>query len=88
MARFFRRGGPPPGDVGKSTPIAPQARKPADIQPDPDRIGIFGSVPFVRLPMPARLFADRAARLRAIAPGHPLEGYLDLLARIASAARR
>ncbi|MET0257514.1 MAG: formate dehydrogenase accessory protein FdhE [Methylobacterium sp.] len=85
MARFFRRGGPPPAAAPETTPDAQPARKPSDLQPDPDRIGIAASVPFVRLPKPATLFADRAKRLKAIAPGHPLEGYLDLLARIATA---
>ncbi|RZK86254.1 MAG: formate dehydrogenase accessory protein FdhE, partial [Methylobacterium sp.] len=53
------------------------------MQPDPDRIGIAGSVPFVQLPVPADLFANRALRLQRLAPDHPMGGYLDLLARIA-----
>ncbi|TXN09376.1 formate dehydrogenase accessory protein FdhE, partial [Methylobacterium sp. WL122] len=55
------------------------------MQPDPDRIGIAGSVPFVQLPVPADLFANRALRLQRLAPDHPMGGYLDLLARIATA---
>ncbi|GEP01260.1 formate dehydrogenase accessory protein FdhE [Methylobacterium haplocladii] len=85
MARLFRRGGPPPEAAAETTPGDAPARTFADIQPDPDRIGIFGSVPFVRLPAPARLFSERARRLKTLASGHPLEGYLDLLARIATA---
>jgi FdhE protein len=39
----------------------------------------------VRLPDPARLFAARAARCRALAPGHAVAGYLELLGAIADA---
>ncbi|ONF50959.1 formate dehydrogenase [Methylobacterium radiotolerans] len=55
------------------------------MKPDPDKIGISGSVPFVRLPDPTGLFADRAARLVEAAPGHPLEAYLRFVAEIARA---
>ncbi|KIU36619.1 formate dehydrogenase [Methylobacterium radiotolerans] len=55
------------------------------MKPDPDKIGISGSVPFVRLPDPAGLFADRAARLVEAAPGHPLEAYLRFVAEVARA---
>lgn len=43
------------------------------------------SIPRVRLPDRARLFADRAARLRALAQGHALGGYLDLMAALCDA---
>ncbi len=56
-----------------------------DIKPDPDKIGISGSVPLVRLPEPGTLFSDRAVRLRALAPGHALEGYLRFVAEVAQA---
>ncbi|KQT50066.1 formate dehydrogenase accessory protein FdhE [Methylobacterium sp. Leaf456] len=80
MARFFKRT-PAPSGAGESASEA----QPRDIQPDPDRIGISGSVPFVRLPDPSRLFADRAKRFAALAPEHPLGAYLDFLARLAQA---
>lgn len=82
MARFFRRPSAPP--VADDTPTT--ARKTfSDIKPDPDKIGISGSVPFVRLPDPDTLFAERAERLRTLAPGHALEGYLRFVAEIAQA---
>jgi FdhE protein len=43
------------------------------------------SIPRVRLPDRARVFADRAARLRSLAKGHPLGGYLDLIATLCDA---
>ncbi len=43
------------------------------------------TIPFLRLPERATAFADRAARLRMLAHGHPMAGYLALLAEIADA---
>ena len=57
----------------------------ANIEPDPSIIGNIAKPPFVKLPDPARIFADRAARFRALASGHQLEAYLKLLAGIAQA---
>ena len=54
----------------------------SNVEPDPSIIGNIAKPPFVRLPDPLRLFADRAARFRALATGHPLEAYLRLLAGI------
>ncbi|MCJ2136743.1 formate dehydrogenase accessory protein FdhE [Methylobacterium sp. J-026] len=88
MANFFRRKPAAPA-ADESTPVAaepkPRRRDFSELQPDPDKIGISGSVPFVRLPDPATLFADRAERLIAVAPGHPLEAYLRFVAAIARA---
>jgi len=42
-------------------------------------------IPFLRLPDRNRLFAERAARLRDIARGHPMGDYLQLVAKIADA---
>ncbi len=43
-------------------------------------------MPFVRLPAPDRLFADRAKRLRDLArQGHALGAYLGFLAAVAEA---
>lgn len=42
-------------------------------------------IPFLRLPVRASAFADRAARLDVLAPGHPLQGYLALMAHVARA---
>ena len=45
------------------------------------------SIPRVRLPDRARVFADRAARLRTLAQGHALGGYLVLIASLCDAQR-
>ncbi|MDQ2080695.1 formate dehydrogenase accessory protein FdhE [Xanthobacteraceae bacterium Astr-EGSB] len=47
---------------------------------DPIPIGSISQAPFVRLPDPGTLFASRAKRLRALAPGHGLGAYLSFLA--------
>jgi FdhE protein len=54
---------------------------------DPARIEAFAeaSVPRIRLPDPASLFARRAQRLRRLAEGHSLEDYLRLMAVVADA---
>ena len=85
MARFFKRS--PAAEPAGEPPEAEAPKRPKfhELQPDPDRIGISGSVPFVQLPVPADLFANRALRLQRLAPDHPMGGYLDLLARIAAA---
>lgn len=83
MVRFFKRDAASKGAV-RTDADAP-ARKPRELKPEPERIGIAGSVPFVRLPEPATLFAKRAERLRTLAPDHPLGGYLAFLAQIAEA---
>lgn len=90
MARFFRRKDKdvpdaPVESTGASPVSGTLSRPPRELKPEPDRIGISAAVPFVRLPDPGRLFADRAARLEALAPKHPLGGYLAFLARIAAA---
>jgi FdhE protein len=43
------------------------------------------SIPRVRLPDRSRLFAGRAARLRTLARGHAIGGYLELMARLCDA---
>jgi FdhE protein len=42
-----------------------------------------GAIPFLRLPVRASVFADRAARLRALAPGHAMADFLEFAACIA-----
>ncbi len=42
-------------------------------------------LPRLRLPQPASLFADRAARLRQLAEGNPLADYLRFIARLVDA---
>jgi len=42
------------------------------------------TVPLI-LPVPARIFEKRSARLRFLAPGHPLGAYLEAMARLAEA---
>lgn len=46
------------------------------------------SVPRLRLPVRASVFADRAARLRQLAPGNPAEAYLRLMATLADAQQQ
>ena len=41
--------------------------------------------PFLRLPEPAKLFALRAERFAALAPGHQLEAYLSFLGGLSEA---
>ena len=55
------------------------------MQPDPSQVGGVAEAPFVRLPDPAHLFAARARRLRALAPGHPMAEYLRFLATVVEA---
>lgn len=55
---------------------------------DPVPIGEAATPPFVILPQPARLFARRAERLAALAPGHDLQPYLYFLAGICEAQHR
>jgi FdhE protein len=88
LANFFKR--KPAVPAADKTPTPAEAPKPrrrdfSALKPDPDKIGISGSVPFVRLPDPTTLFADRAARLDEAAPGHPLEAYLRFVAEVARA---
>ncbi len=52
---------------------------------DPIPIGEVSAPPFARLPEPETLFARRAERLRALAVGHELGGYLNFLAGLADA---
>src|SRR5262245_50774874 len=42
-------------------------------------------IPFLRLPDRATLFVDRAARLRQLASGHAMDGYLEFVALVADA---
>jgi len=43
------------------------------------------TIPQLRLPSRANVFADRAARLRALAKNHPMAGYLEFSALLADA---
>jgi FdhE protein len=52
----------------------------------PETIGLGSSTPpYAVTPTPETLFAKRAERLRALAPGHELRAYLDFLAGVADA---
>jgi FdhE protein len=42
-------------------------------------------IPFLRLPQRGALFAERAARLRQLAAGHPMADYLEFAAKLADA---
>jgi FdhE protein len=55
---------------------------------EPIPIGEGVSPPFARLPDPATLFADRAERFRALAPGHGLAVYLGFLAELSQLQAR
>ncbi len=59
-------------------------KKPGAPEPDPSAITVIPKARFARLPDPVPLFARRAARFRALAPGHDLGPYLDFLAGIAT----
>jgi len=56
----------------------------------PEEIAARGNspLPFLRLPARGAAFADRAARLRALAPGHAMQGYLEFIALVADAQQR
>jgi FdhE protein len=41
------------------------------------------TIPFLHLPERSTVFVDRATRLRALAPGHAMMGYLEFIAAIA-----
>ena len=47
-----------------------------------------GAIPFLRLPERASVFADRALRLRSLAPSHAMGGYLEFMALVADAQQR
>ncbi|QJR09282.1 Protein FdhE [Usitatibacter rugosus] len=51
----------------------------------PEEIASKGGakIPFLHLPERADAFASRARRLRSLAPGHALEGYLEFMALVA-----
>ncbi len=46
------------------------------------------TIPFLRMPVRETVFAARAARLRALAAGHAMEGYLGFIAGVAEAQQR
>jgi FdhE protein len=55
---------------------------------DPVPIGEVAEPPFVRLPDPSRIFAERAERFAALANGHPLAPYLRFLSGLSAAQHR
>jgi FdhE protein len=57
----------------------------SSIQPDPSMIGGVPKAPFVRLPDPSMVFAQRAARFDALAVASELAPYLEFLKEIAEA---
>ncbi|MDX7951518.1 formate dehydrogenase accessory protein FdhE [Lichenihabitans sp. Uapishka_5] len=56
---------------------------PNPFQADPTAIGGIAKPPYVQAPDPRRLFARRADRFGALAPGHALAPYLDFLGAVA-----
>ena len=54
---------------------------------DPAQIEAFAqrTIPRIRLPDPARVFSDRAARLLKLSEGHAVGDYLRLMATVANA---
>lgn len=67
------RDGSPKRPAGGAVPLAPMD------------IGEVANPPFAVLPEPGKIFARRAERFAALAPGHQLEPYLHLLSQIARA---
>lgn len=55
---------------------------------EPVPIGEVATPPFVKLPNPATLFADRAKRFAFVARNHALEPYLSFLAGLCDCQRR
>jgi FdhE protein len=55
---------------------------------DPVPIGEVAEPPFVRLPDPSRIFAERAQRFAALASNHPLASYLLFLAALCDAQHK
>lgn len=55
---------------------------------NPVPIGQVSTPPFARLPDPASMFAERAARFRALAANHDLGAYLTFLEGLATAQHR
>ena len=55
---------------------------------DPAQIEAFAqrTIPRIRLPDPARVFSDRAARLLKLSEGHAVGDYLRLMAAVAKAS--
>jgi FdhE protein len=58
---------------------------PRSVQPDPSMIGGVMKAPFVKLPDPPAVFAQRAQRLRMLVAGGHLASYLEFLASISDA---
>ncbi|MEP9352512.1 formate dehydrogenase accessory protein FdhE [Xanthobacter sp. KR7-65] len=58
---------------------------PSAIIPDPSVLEGVSAPVFAYLPDPSTLFARRAARLRHLAPGHPVGAYLSFLAGLCDA---
>ena len=56
--------------------------RPGSPQPDPSAIQNIAKAPFVRLPDPAAIFAERAARFRKLAEASDLGPYLRFLAAV------
>ena len=63
----------------------PEQSATSAVTPDPAQIGVVAHMPFARAPKPDSLFQARAQRFRVVAPNHPLEPFLLLLADIADA---
>jgi FdhE protein len=59
-----------------------------DLQPDPSVVGNIPKPPFVQLPDPLQVFTKRAERLRTLAQGHDLGGYLRFIADLTDAQIR
>ena len=53
------------------------------LTPEEIAIQAGSAIPFLRLPERSTVFAERAARLRELAPGSPMEGYLEFIADVA-----
>lgn len=58
------------------------------LTPDEIATRTVPKAPVLRLPERTHVFADRAARLRALAGGHPMAGYLEFIALVADEQQR
>ncbi len=80
-------------DSSSSVPPPSASTSPSSVTArllSPEQIAVKAgqTVPFLRLPDAARLYAERAARLDALADGHAIGDYLRFIARVAEAQQR
>jgi FdhE protein len=65
--------------------VVPPGSRQALSEPSDNTVGSFAQSDPVKLPDLVTVFARRAERLKALAPGHELEGFLKMVAALAAA---